>query len=83
TIMNQATNVQPQNNQSQRLPNIGGSQRVQRAQHNVNLSINATAVQRYNELVEGGNPFSGLQSSEISVQTTEFQTELFLGLSFA
>ncbi|CAG8468099.1 14640_t:CDS:2 [Dentiscutata erythropus] len=30
--MNQATNIQPQNNRHQRLPNIGGSQRTQRTQ---------------------------------------------------
>ncbi|CAG8468077.1 14639_t:CDS:2 [Dentiscutata erythropus] len=75
--MNQATNVQPQNNHHQRLPNIGGSQRTQGNQHNANLSINATAVQRYDELVEGGNPFSGLRGSEIPLQNTEFQTIWF------
>ncbi|CAG8812561.1 3329_t:CDS:1, partial [Gigaspora rosea] len=60
-IMNQVNNVQPQNNQAQNLPAIG---RPQRTQNNVHLSINTSiAVQRYNDLVEGGNQFSGLQDS--------------------
>ncbi|CAG8540297.1 23353_t:CDS:1, partial [Gigaspora margarita] len=57
--MNQVNNVQPQNNQAQNLPVIG---RPQRAQNNVHRSISTSiAVQRYDVLVEGGNPFSGLQ----------------------
>ncbi|CAG8810065.1 34865_t:CDS:1, partial [Gigaspora margarita] len=46
-------------NTVQRLPTIGGSQRTQNTVH---LSISTSiAVQRYNDLVEGGNSFSGLQ----------------------
>ncbi|CAG8799938.1 8174_t:CDS:1, partial [Gigaspora margarita] len=57
--MNRANNVQPQNNQTQNLPAIG---QPQRTQNNVHLSTNTSiVVQRYNDLVEGGNPFSGLQ----------------------
>ncbi|KAF0557782.1 hypothetical protein F8M41_012240 [Gigaspora margarita] len=74
--MNQVNNVQPQNNQAQNLPAIGRPQRAQ------NQSISTSiAVQRYDNLVEGGNPFSGLQGSVIPQQTTEFQTVLFEGLS--
>ncbi|KAF0557780.1 hypothetical protein F8M41_012238 [Gigaspora margarita] len=75
--MNQNNNVQPQNNQAQNLPATG---RPQRAQNNVHLSINTPIdVQRYNDLVEGGNPFSGSQDSVIPLQNTEFPTVLFEG----
>ncbi|KAF0557792.1 hypothetical protein F8M41_012251 [Gigaspora margarita] len=83
---------QRSHNTVQRLPAIGGSQRtpntVQRLptiggpQNTVHLSISTSiAVQRYNDLVEGGNSFSGLQGSVIPLQNTEFQTVLFWGFS--
>ncbi|CAG8839754.1 1487_t:CDS:2, partial [Gigaspora margarita] len=47
----------PQRTQNtvQRPPTIGGPQRTQNA---------IIAVQRYDDLVEGGNPFSGLQGEK-------------------
>ncbi|CAG8566097.1 18232_t:CDS:1, partial [Dentiscutata erythropus] len=69
---------QPQNNQLQRPPNTGGSQRSQNV---VNSSISTfTAVQQYNDLVEGWNPSNELQGSEILSKKTKFSSMLFLGL---
>ncbi|CAG8529755.1 27717_t:CDS:2 [Dentiscutata erythropus] len=96
--MSQVTNIQPQNNQRQRLSNVGISQRtqrirrsqrlsniaqrIQRTQHDVNLFINTALVQRYNELVEGASLFDGLRGPGIQLQNAESQTEMFFGLSF-
>ncbi|KAF0557777.1 hypothetical protein F8M41_012234 [Gigaspora margarita] len=74
--MNHINNAQPQNNQAQRPPAIGGPQINQNAVQSTSI-----AFQRYCDLVEGGNPFSGLQGSVIPLQNTEFQTVLFEGLS--
>ncbi|CAG8573976.1 23619_t:CDS:2, partial [Gigaspora rosea] len=79
-IMNRVNNIQPQNNQAQRHPTANGFQRTQNI---ANLPINtSTAVQKYNDLVEGWNPFSGLQDSRIPIQDIESPNALFLGLSF-
>ncbi|CAG8588627.1 29102_t:CDS:2 [Gigaspora margarita] len=65
--------------QPQNLPAIG---RPQITQNTVHQSISTSiAVQIYDDLVKGGNPFSELQGSVIPLQNTEFQTVLFEGLS--
>ncbi|KAF0557781.1 hypothetical protein F8M41_012239 [Gigaspora margarita] len=74
--MNQVNNVQPQNNQAQNLLAIGRPQITQNTVHRASI-----AVQIYDDLFEGGNPFSGLQGSVIPLQNTEFQIVLFEGIS--
>ncbi|CAG8517635.1 6415_t:CDS:2 [Dentiscutata erythropus] len=75
-IMNQNNNIQLQNNQQRRPQNT-----FQRTQNVIDQSINAfNAVQQYNDLVEGGNLFTELRSSEIS--NSQFSDMLFSGVSF-
>ncbi|CAG8563339.1 15636_t:CDS:2 [Racocetra fulgida] len=64
--------------QAQGLTTTVGPQITQN--NSISISI---AAQRYNYLVEGGNPFSGLQDSEIPLQNVEFSTAIISGTSFS
>ncbi|KAF0453685.1 hypothetical protein F8M41_001685 [Gigaspora margarita] len=77
--MNRVNNVQSQNNQAQGHLTANG---VQRTPNIVNLPNTSTAVQKYNDLIEGWNPFNGLQGSEIPIQATDSPNALLFGLSF-
>ncbi|CAG8694300.1 1699_t:CDS:1, partial [Racocetra fulgida] len=78
TILRRPRRAQPQNSMNPSILNIGRRIRPQ-PQNNMNPPINVTAaIQRYTVLVEGSNPFIGLQVTETPPQNSQFQTELFL-----
>ncbi|KAF0512127.1 hypothetical protein F8M41_018060 [Gigaspora margarita] len=74
--------TQPQiyNGQPRRLQNINIVGQLPRSQNNANQINNAFINQKYNDLINGTDPFNRMQCS--LQEETQFSTSLFSGISF-
>ncbi|RIB27158.1 hypothetical protein C2G38_2161351 [Gigaspora rosea] len=82
-VEDKCARVQRQNNNRQLPRPQNAGRQAPRPQNTPNLFTDTlTAVQQYNDLVEGSNPFIRTQDVETSPQSTQLSRDLFFGFSF-